>query len=72
MSNEPTVFLPMSIANSCLRCGENFGILSKKYHCNMCGLVVCSKCLNHRYVLQGKAVRACKVCHNSIVNKVKQ
>mmetsp|Transcript_31956 Transcript_31956/g.63374 ORF Transcript_31956/g.63374 Transcript_31956/m.63374 type:complete len:501 (+) Transcript_31956:158-1660(+) len=66
--NLKAVWVPDHIASRCMRCKErSFGPLTRRHHCRVCGLVVCSSCTPTRIPLPANfnvpgLHRACLVC----------
>jgi hypothetical protein len=41
------MFLQMtSMADKCNKCASGFGLLTKKYCCKVCGVVLCKSCIH--------------------------
>lgn len=55
-------------ADECGRCGDSFGIFTRRHHCRGCGINVCDKCSPYEAVIHGEEMgygsepqRICKV-----------
>ena len=61
---EPPTWIPDEDAIECYNCPNNtqFGILSRKHHCRLCGLCYCSACSPKKIMLPGLGfkVRLCQ------------
>ena len=55
-------------ALTCLECGVQFGMMTRRHHCRSCGMVYCSKCSATQLSLPsgGKPARVCNVCAKNI------
>lgn len=45
-------WLPDDVAESCMRCGEEFTAFTRRHHCRQCGQIFCHRCCNSRALLQ--------------------
>ena len=75
--NNWTIKVPVWVedcdANSCMRCGSDFGILRWKHHCRYCGKVVCGDCSKEKRFIPclgftKEKVRVCFICAAVIKN----
>ncbi|KAJ8957957.1 hypothetical protein NQ318_001956 [Aromia moschata] len=70
LGKEAPLWVPDSVALSCLHCDMKFTVLKRRHHCRACGLVLCSKCCHLRFRLEylDAEARVCNKCHD-ILNK---
>jgi transcription elongation factor Elf1 len=47
--------------SSCLICSSDFGLLTRRHHCRLCGLLICSSCCSFQ---EGKSKGKLRVCTN--------
>ncbi|CAI2365851.1 unnamed protein product [Moneuplotes crassus] len=57
-----SVWMDDSKASSCMLCGSDFWLLSRKHHCRVCGKIFCGSCSKYLIIINGKKCRACKFC----------
>lgn len=47
---KPPEWVPNTV--SCQKCDTKFSLTFRPHHCRCCGVCVCSKCSNHRWILE--------------------
>ena len=59
------------VVSACTKCHTTVGVLTRKHHCRLCGLIFCSKCCSEHEVLVGKNTKktllVCGDCYNTKV-----
>ena len=77
-SNQPAKWTPDDATDSCERCHKEFTWYRWRYHCRMCGRILCQNCSPHTDYVAGyrdDKVRTCEDCHvvkEDIKKKAKQ
>mgnify|MGYP002013717414 CR=1 FL=1 len=41
-------WLPDDAAKNCMRCGEEFTVMTRRHHCRQCGQLFCHRCCNSK------------------------
>eukprot|EP01084_Bolivina_argentea_P031518 58339_1 len=63
-----TAWFDDKLSNSCLGCGNNFTVWSRRHHCRACGLLVCQPCSNRKLQFNNNGKpsleRSCDKCFN--------
>jgi hypothetical protein len=55
-------------APTCTACGVNFGVITRRHHCRICGLVFCQSCSNQ--AVHGE--RACQLCFRKVMQALSE
>jgi hypothetical protein len=50
----------------CNGCKRPFGLLLRKHHCRMCGLIFCADCSKYRHAMGLATVRVCNACRPDV------
>ena len=43
-SRKPNIWIPNDKIKKCFKCNVEFGLLTRKHHCRICGRIFCSNC----------------------------
>ncbi|XP_045469180.1 zinc finger FYVE domain-containing protein 9 [Harmonia axyridis] len=64
LGKQAPLWIPDSVAMSCLHCDMKFTVIKRRHHCRACGLVLCSKCCNLKFRLEylNAEARVCTKC----------
>lgn len=55
----------------CMCCFTKFGLVNRKHHCRLCGILSCGNCTTKKLALaDGQAIRVCDGCYNLKVREV--
>ena len=61
-------WMPNESSTTCYDCGKSFGLLLRKHHCRVCGIIFCKFCssrtLTGRQFGLPQAVRVCNYCYS--------
>jgi hypothetical protein len=57
----------------CCSCNIEFGVMTRKHHCRLCGAVFCNGCSSFEARLldttEGNVVRICRDCYDNVANE---
>ncbi|OHS95763.1 hypothetical protein TRFO_38122 [Tritrichomonas foetus] len=62
---EAPIWVPDSVSNNCMNCNVQLSFFNRKHHCRCCGKIMCSECLQNKFVIptiSNKPVKICSKC----------
>jgi hypothetical protein len=64
ITNEIVYWVPDNSSNQCYYCKSNFGFISRKHHCRLCGNLICQNCSLQMKLQTAKEtqIKTCKKC----------
>ena len=52
---------------NCSKCSSGFGILTRKHHCRLCGLIFCNSCVSD-YIKDTNKIKLCERCYTEYMD----